>query len=67
MDNETGSTPLGLDLVHATPLDRGRVLPRLLDFEEHCPALLDAQEVGHAGQLIRAAVDLHGPPAALFG
>jgi hypothetical protein len=67
VDNKTRSTTLCLDLVHAAALNRGRVLPRLLDFEEQSPALLDAQEVGHASKLVRAAVDLHDPPATLFG
>lgn len=67
MDNETSSTTLSFDFIHAAALNRGRVLSRLLDFKEQSPALLDAQEVGHASKLIRAAVNLHDPPAALFG
>jgi hypothetical protein len=67
VDNKTRGTTLCLDLVHAAALNRGRVLPWLLDFKEECPALLDAQEVGHASKLVRAAVNLHDPPAALFG
>jgi hypothetical protein len=55
VDNKTRSTTLCLDLVHAAALNRGRVLPRLLDFEEQSPALLDAQEVG-------TPASWYGPP-----
>jgi hypothetical protein len=58
---------LGLDLVHATSLDFGRPLAWLLHFQKHRPPFLEAEQIWDASQLIRAAVDLHDPPAARFG
>ena len=62
-----GHSALRLDLVHAASLERRRLLARLLDFEEHCPAVTQAQQVRHASKLMRPAVDRHDPPAGFFG
>jgi hypothetical protein len=59
-------TALRLDLVHASGLDFGGLLSRLLHFQKHSPPILEAEQVGHASQLVRPAVNLHDPPAALF-
>jgi len=58
---------LRLDLVHAASLYLGRLLARLLDLQKHGPPVPQAEEVGDASQLVRPAVNLHHPPAALFG
>jgi hypothetical protein len=58
---------LRLDLVHAPPLNLGRLFPRLLDLQEHGTPVLEAEQVGDARQLVRASVDLHDPPALLLG
>jgi hypothetical protein len=58
---------LRFDLVHASSLQRRGPLARLLDFEKHRPAPPQAEQVRHASQLMRPAVDLHDPPAGLFG
>jgi hypothetical protein len=63
----TGRAALRLDLVHAAGLNLGGFLAGLLHFQKHRLPILEAEQVGYAGQLIRATVDLHDPPALLFG
>jgi hypothetical protein len=58
---------LRFNLVHAASLERRRLLAGLLDFEKHCPALLQAQQVRNASKLMRPAVNLHDPPSGFFG
>jgi hypothetical protein len=65
-DNVTEGTALCFDLVHAAALNLGRLLAGLFHFQKYGAALLEAQQVGYASQLIRPAVNLHDPPAALF-
>jgi hypothetical protein len=60
-------TALRLDLVHATGLNRGGLLAGLLHFQKHRPPVLEAEQVWYASQLVRAAMNLHDPPAALLG
>jgi hypothetical protein len=62
----TQGTTLRFNFVHATALNLGRLLPRLLHLEEHGNALPNAEQVGHARKLVGTAVDLHDPPAILF-
>jgi len=58
---------LRLDLVHAAGLNLSGFFAGLLHFQKHRPTSLQAKQVRDAGQLVRAAVDLHDPPALLFG
>jgi hypothetical protein len=62
-----GRAALRLDLIHAAGLNLGGLLAGLLHFQKHRPPALQAKQVWDAGQLVRAAVDLHDPPALLFG
>jgi hypothetical protein len=66
-DDVTDRTALRLDLVHAAGLDRGGFLAGPLDFQKHGLPALEAEQVGDSRQLVRAAVNLHDPPALLFG
>lgn len=54
---------LVLQFRHAAGLDLGRLLARLLDLQPHGAALLEAEQVGEPGELVRAAVNLDGLPA----
>jgi hypothetical protein len=58
---------LRLDLVHAFGLQRRSLFARLLHFQEHSAAMLEAEKVGNSRELERPAVDFHRPPATLFG
>jgi hypothetical protein len=62
-----GRAALRLDLIHAAGLNLGGLLAGLLHFQKHRPTSLQAKQVRDAGQLVRAAVDLHDPPATGFG
>jgi hypothetical protein len=63
----TDRTALRLDLVHAAGLNRGGFLAGLLHLQKHRPPILEAEQVRDASQLVRAAMNLHDPPAALLG
>jgi hypothetical protein len=66
-DNGTRCAAYSFDFVHACPLYRGWLLPRLLDLKEQGSAVLDAEQVRNARQLVRTAMNLHHPPAQPFG
>jgi len=61
-----GRAALRLDLIHAAGLNLGGFFAGLLHFQKHRPPALQAKQIGDAGQLIRAAMNLHHPVAALF-
>jgi hypothetical protein len=63
----THGSSLCLNLVHPLALNLGGLFPRLLHLKEHRTPVLQAQQVWHARQLVRPAVNLHDPPALLFG
>jgi hypothetical protein len=56
-----------LDLSHPQFLELRRLLAGLLHLEEDGAAAVEAEQVGDTRELVRPAVELHAPPAELFG
>jgi len=63
----TRCAAFGFQFVHPAALNFGRLLSRLLDLQPDGVALAQAQKVGEARKLVRAAVNLDGLPAQRFG
>jgi hypothetical protein len=63
----TERSALRLYFVHAVRLNRGGFFAGLLDLQEHSTATSNAEQVRDSSELIRPAVNLHHPPAELFG